>query len=88
MVGVSNCVEEAARVTEQLLTEGTMEKEYEAVVTLSKEMTEVAVISTPDHKVNHFVNYWLKQQIRLCAEIGRGAGKGFRDPVSYTHLHT
>jgi len=32
-------------------------------------------------RVHLFANHWLKQQVQLCAKIGRDGGKGFRDQL-------
>ncbi len=80
-VGISDCIENAEKTASVLLAPGKMEAELAAVCNGQKHDLELAEVETPDALVNHFANYWLKKQTRLCAEIGRGAGKGFRDQL-------
>ena len=46
-----------------------------------QELCDLMTIETPDKTINDLANYWLKQQVQLCVEVGRGAGKGFRDQM-------
>ncbi len=80
-VGISDSVEAASETADTLLSAGKMEKELSAVIQNTARDIKLAAVDTPDPLINHFANYWLKKQTRLCAEIGRGAGKGFRDQL-------
>ena len=79
--GISESKDTAAQTAARLLSENAMELELEALEQIDKREFNSAHIKTPDTVVNHFANYWLKKQTRLCAGIGRGVGKGFRDQL-------
>lgn len=38
-------------------------------------------VQTPEPRLNHIYNYWVKQQVAMCTEVGRSTGKGFRDTL-------
>ncbi len=80
-VGISDSIENAAKTAEIILAPGKMEEDLKAAIDMQKRDLALAEVETPDPLINHFANYWLKKQTRLCAEIGRGAGKGFRDQL-------
>lgn len=81
VAGIADCLDTAAASAEKLLREGFMEQELETLNAAKMRELELASVETPNKTVNHFVNFWLKKQTRLCAEIGRGVGKGFRDQL-------
>ena len=70
---------EAIRIKNKVL-DGEYLKTHFAALKTHSEVFNKSVINTPDCRINYFTNYWLKQQIQLCAEVGR-AGKGFRDQL-------
>ncbi len=80
-VGISDTIENAEATAARILRKGQMEKELAEAEKGAERDLLLAKVATPDEKINHFANYWLKKQTRLCAEIGRGAGKGFRDQL-------
>lgn len=41
----------------------------------------ISQIHSPEPRLNYIFNNWLKQQVAMCAEIGRSTGKGFRDTL-------
>lgn len=45
------------------------------------ERAATAQIETPEERLNCVYNYWVKQQVAMCAEVGRSTGKGFRDTL-------
>ena len=81
VVGISDCIEGAEAVAERLLALGKLEADLTELGKIQQQELALATVSTPDVIINHFSNYWLKKQTRLCAEIGRGGGKGFRDQL-------
>ena len=77
----SACSEDdAKRAVKKILCEKNLKEHFNALYE-EKELFDFCKINTPDKKINDFTNYWLKQQVQLCAEVGRGAGKGFRDQL-------
>ena len=81
IVGSSNSKEEAVRISKKLLVKGCFDETMELHAGSRKKLCDLMTIVTPDKKVNDLANYWLKQQVQLCVEVGRGAGKGFRDQL-------
>lgn len=81
VAGLADCKNTAANVAAELLREGAMEREFMIVNAQKEQDLELARVETPNEVINHFANFWLKKQTRLCAEIGRGVGKGFRDQL-------
>lgn len=81
IVGITNSKEEAVRVTKKLLKDGVFEETKVLHAKDKQKLCNLMNIQTPDEKLNNLANYWLKQQVQLCVEVGRGAGKGFRDQL-------
>lgn len=81
VIGSADSVATAKKCAETLLCEGAVEREWQLLNERKSKMTERIVVNTPDEKVNKLVNAWLKQQVQLCAEVGRSTGKGFRDQL-------
>lgn len=81
LFGAADSMEEAVRITEKLFKKERIEEEFETLKVSKKRMAEETVINTPDLKVNNLINKWIKQQVKLCAEVGRDTGKGFRDQL-------
>ncbi|MEE1187092.1 MAG: hypothetical protein UHN02_06940 [Acutalibacteraceae bacterium] len=81
LIGAVDCMQTAKMLTDKLFTEGKIESDFAALIESKKQLSGDIFIDTPDEKVNNFANYWLKQQVQLCAEVGRDTGKGFRDQL-------
>lgn len=81
LIGAADTAETAAGIVRTLFAGDRIEKDYQTLLARKKRVSREIWVSTPDEKVNHFVNYWLKQQVQLCAEVGRDTGKGFRDQL-------
>ena len=81
LIGGTNTTEEAARVTRKLFAEGKIEEDFLTLKQSKQNMIQDIEIHTPDSKVNNLTNKWVKQQVQLCAEVGRDTGKGFRDQL-------
>lgn len=80
--GIANSYDYAEQLADKLLVPGHMEKMLKDVASFeNKRCSETFFMESPDEKLNYFANYWLKKQTKLCAEIGRGEGKGFRDQL-------
>ncbi len=81
LIGAADTADTAKQIVGKLFRSGKIGEDYERLQVLKQRLSEKVLIETPDNKINHFVNYWLKQQIQLCAEAGRDTGKGFRDQL-------
>lgn len=81
ILGVCDKKETAVEIKNRLTVSGVIDECFGKVCEKNQKIQDISIIETPDEKINYFVNYWLKAQIMLCAEIGRGQGKGFRDQL-------
>ncbi|WP_438434057.1 GH36-type glycosyl hydrolase domain-containing protein [Gorillibacterium sp. sgz500922] len=81
LIGATDTMERADALAESLFAPGVIEREFAELLESRRTLREAIVIETPDAKVNHLVNAWIKQQVQLCAEAGRDTGKGFRDQL-------
>lgn len=81
LVGSADSKAAAERIAEKLLADGCFEETLKLHKADKQKLCDLMTIETPDKKVNDLANYWLKQQVQLCVEVGRGAGKGFRDQL-------
>ena len=81
IIGAADSMETASGIANGVFASGKIEADFAALLDSKKEMSEDIFVETPDEKVNNFANYWLKQQVQLCAEVGRDTGKGFRDQL-------
>ncbi len=81
VIGCADSEEKAESIAAELLCKEAFETELNAVQEQKKHMQSKVMIKTPVDKINYFTNYWLKNQIQLCAEAGRATGKGFRDQL-------
>ncbi|MDU4694733.1 MULTISPECIES: GH36-type glycosyl hydrolase domain-containing protein [Paenibacillus] len=81
LIGATDTMDRARSMAAKLFTPGSIEREFESVVKSRQDIMNTIRIETPDEKVNHLINAWIKQQVQLCAEAGRDTGKGFRDQL-------
>lgn len=81
IVGSADSRETAERISAKLLEPGRFEEALKLHAADKEKLCSLMTIQTPDKKVNDFANYWLKQQVQLCVEVGREGGKGFRDQL-------
>lgn len=81
LVGSADSRECARRITEKLLRSGSFEEAKRLHAQEKEKLCSLLHIHTPDKKLNDLTNYWLKQQVQLCVEVGRGGSKGFRDQL-------
>lgn len=73
--GVSESLEEARLVSQKFSDPKTREQEFEAAQEYNYGKYASLSIKTPDEKMNHMMNLWLKKQIDCCI-VGK---KGVRD---------
>jgi len=81
VVGLTDSVENAKAVVKKVLVNGYFEENLKLVNARKEELASQMEFYSPDKKINDLANFWLKQQVQLCVEVGRGAGKGFRDQL-------
>jgi len=81
IVGATDSKATAIKYAEKLFQSGKIEKDFKELIDSKKKMVNDIYIQTPDEKVNYITNAWVKQQVQLCAEVGRATGKGFRDQL-------
>lgn len=81
LFGTTDSDERAQTISRDLFTPGRIEAEFTALTSVKAAFPQLLQVQTPDPKINRFTNYWLKQQVQLCAEIGRDGCKGFRDQL-------
>lgn len=81
LLGAANEIETAIKISEVLFAEGKIENDFRKLILDKHHMIDESFINTPDTKINYIANGWLKQQVQLCAEVGRDTGKGFRDQL-------
>ena len=73
--GVSESVEEARTVSEKLKSPDTIVEEFQKTREYNLQKYASLSVKTPDEKINHIMNLWLKKQIDCCI-VGK---KGVRD---------
>lgn len=81
IIGATDSMETAKRTAKKVFAKGKVESDFAALKASKETISTDIFIETPDEKINSFANYWLKQQVQLCAEVGRDTGKGFRDQL-------
>ncbi len=81
LFGVTDSKATAIEITTRLFEPHIIENDFMTLKASKVSMIENIMVNTPDHKVNFITNAWVKQQVQLCAEVGRATGKGFRDQL-------
>lgn len=81
LIGVADTLQTAERSAERIFADHTIDDCFRELKESRAALSERIFVNTPEEKVNQFANYWLKQQVQLCAEVGRDTGKGFRDQL-------
>jgi cellobiose phosphorylase len=81
LYGSTNTSIQAIKTVQKLLAPGKIEADFEKLLDSKDKMMKDIWVNTPEDKVNHITNFWVKQQVQLCAEVGRATGKGFRDQL-------
>lgn len=81
IIGATDSLKTAQNTAEKIFAKGKIESDFTSLKAQKATMADDIYINTPDEKINNFANYWLKQQVQLCSEVGRDTGKGFRDQL-------
>ena len=81
IIGAVDSMDTAKALSRKIFAAGKIENDFAALKSSKSTMAKDIFVDTPDEKINNFANYWLKQQVQLCAEVGRDTGKGFRDQL-------
>lgn len=64
--GISESLEEARAVSEKFSNSAAVEKELEKAETHYLEKYRSLTVETPDEKINHMMNNWVKKQVDFC----------------------
>lgn len=81
LIGSCGVPEDARAMCDVLFAPQVIEQEFEKLAEAKEQQTRAMVIETPDERVNNLFNTWTKQQVILCAQVGRGASRGYRDAL-------
>ena len=81
LIGCCDTMATAKAFADAIFAQGNIESEFKALTERKQALAADIFVNTPEEKINNFANYWLKQQVSLCAEVGRDTGKGFRDQL-------
>lgn len=81
LYGSTDTTERAAKMVKKLFAPGKIDADFEKLLASKRKMIDDISVHTPVEKVNYITNLWVKQQVQLCAEVGRATGKGFRDQL-------
>ena len=81
IIGDADEMTTAVEICKGIFAGDKIEKDYQALLDRKQETSASIYVKTPNEKINCLTNYWLKQQVQLCAEVGRDTGKGFRDQL-------
>ncbi len=81
ILGAADSMKTATDIADILFGEGRIERDFQKLVAEKRRLIEENHIDTPDDRINYMANGWVKQQVQLCAEVGRDTGKGFRDQL-------
>jgi cellobiose phosphorylase len=73
--GVSESKEEAGKVSAEIHNFETVERQFQETQEYNLQKYSSLSVQTPDEKINHIMNLWLKKQIDCCI-VGK---KGVRD---------
>ena len=81
IIGAVDNMNTAKELSKKIFATGKIEADYKALLDSKSAMADDIFVNTGDERIDNFANYWLKQQVQLCAEVGRDTGKGFRDQL-------
>lgn len=81
LIGAFEQNSDAEKLTRRLFSNGEIEKEFLKLCEEKGKRTRAINIETPDERINNLFNTWTKQQVDLCAQVGRGATRGYRDAL-------
>ncbi len=81
IIGASNGPDLTRKIVDRLRQDGYIREEFERLKEGKEQLRKTVLVETPDDHVNYLVNGWLKQQIKIYADVGGGSGRGFRDTM-------
>ena len=81
LIGDADKLETATDIATRIFADGKVEADFKKLGEIKDAVSESIYVHTPNEKINCLTNYWIKQQVQLCAEVGRDTGKGFRDQL-------
>ncbi|MDF2842761.1 MAG: hypothetical protein K0R00_1187 [Herbinix sp.] len=81
LLGAADEMKTAIQITATLFAAGKIEADFKRLIAEKRKIFDDNYVVTPDDKINYIANAWVKQQVQLCAEVGRDTGKGFRDQL-------
>lgn len=81
LYGSTDTRQQATALVKNLFAHGKISDDLTRLKTCKHKMMNDIIVNTPVEKLNHMTNLWVKQQVQLCAEVGRSTGKGFRDQL-------
>ncbi|MFO7870468.1 MAG: hypothetical protein R6V03_03435 [Kiritimatiellia bacterium] len=81
IIGACMDTTSAGDIAERVLEPGAPDREFDSLLERKRAMVERLSVRTPVPKVNYLVNGWLKQQVRIYADVGSDNGRGFRDAM-------
>ena len=81
LIGDANEMSTAKDISKRVFADDKIERDFAALLETKREVSSSIYVHTPNEKINCLTNYWIKQQVQLCAEVGRDTGKGFRDQL-------
>ena len=81
LIGDADKLETATDIATKIFADGKVEADFKKLGEIKDAVSESIYVHTPNEKINCLTNYWIKQQVQLCAEVGRDTGKGFRDQL-------
>jgi cellobiose phosphorylase len=81
IIGSASDFDYAKDLAEKLFKNNSIEKDFNKLKIKAEKTKDNCILSSPDERLNFLTNYWIKQQVGLCIEAGRGWMKGFRDQL-------
>ena len=80
-IGASNGYEMTKGIVTRLSNPGVIENEFRALKERKQRMINWVKVKTPNERINYLINYWIKQQSQVYADMGSDNGRGFRDAM-------
>lgn len=81
LIGSFEEKEDALDMCRRLFADGAVDSAFSKLMEEKEQRTQAVRIETPDERINNLLNTWTKQQVVLCAQVGRGATRGYRDAL-------
>ncbi len=80
-IGASSGRGMTAGIVLPLSKPGAVEEQFAKLARIKDEGISKILIETPDKRVDHLINVWIKQQMQVYADVGSDNGRGFRDAM-------